>query len=377
MKTTPNSAGNNGVSVNADTGISVVGIAVGFAKSDAFAGAGSAVVNQVGCTTTALIENSNITTSDAGSTPAAVVVAAADVVDVTSLTGAFAFGLSYGGVGISLGLNLVEESVTAQVNHSNITIPSGDLHVTADSRTIFTNVAVSGAISNGYGAYVGSGAEDISHTSTSASLDGLAGDEIVANGNIVVAATSKLTQTGIAGAVAGSPEALALGISNVTISTSNTTTATIGDGLLVIGRGTVPSTYTDISATNANGDLLTRSVQGISVSAVSIQQLTEDTTTLSGGSAGLAGSGSVALIGQPDAPETTQASVGLSALNVEKSFGPSALLNKTTLDLGYHHAFFTGQPLVYKKGSGAALSGLTDGATYFAIVNGINLTHVA
>ena len=185
-----------------------------------------------------------------------------------------------------------------------------------------------------------------------------------------------MTQTGVAGSVAGSSKALALGISNATLSTSNATTATIGDDLLVIGRGFNPAYPTDISATNANGDLLTRSVQGVSVSAVSIQQLSEASTTLSGGKSGVAGAATVAVIGRDDAPETTRASIGLSRVNVEPTFGSSALLNSTTLDLGYAHGFITGTPLVYEPGTGTAMSGLSPNNTYFAIFDNNNPTRL-
>jgi hypothetical protein len=66
----------------------------------------------------------------------------------------------------------------------------------------------------------------------------------------------------------------------------------------------------------------------------------------------------------------------LSRVNVEPTFGSSALLNSTTLDLGYAHGFITSTPLVYEPGTGTAMSGLSPGQTYFAIFDQTNPTRL-
>jgi hypothetical protein len=59
-----------------------------------------------------------------------------------------------------------------------------------------------------------------------------------------------------------------------------------------------------------------------------------------------------------------------------QTFDPAATASATanTIDLGYAHGFTTGQAVDYNDGGSSALGGLTDGNTYYAIVNPNNPT---
>jgi hypothetical protein len=51
-----------------------------------------------------------------------------------------------------------------------------------------------------------------------------------------------------------------------------------------------------------------------------------------------------------------------------RSFNPSTVIANDTINLGYTHGFTTGQKVVYGKGGGVSIGGLSDGQSYFVIV---------
>ena len=56
----------------------------------------------------------------------------------------------------------------------------------------------------------------------------------------------------------------------------------------------------------------------------------------------------------------------------KKTFDPGTKVNVTdnTIDLGADHGLKTGDAVVYSKGTGTAIGGLTEGKTYYVITDG-------
>ncbi|MDP2375510.1 hypothetical protein, partial [Reyranella sp.] len=98
-----------------------------------------------------------------------------------------------------------------------------------------------------------------------------------------------------------------------------------------------------------------------------------------GGSTGIKLASSAANATAGAAIDLTSAGTGTADLTFTKTFDAAAKvdLENDTIDLGAGHGFTAGQAVVYHKGTGTAIAGLTDGTSYNVVLIGANKIKLA
>jgi len=211
-KSTLHHAGRLEVRADNDADVSAAGFTLG---TGALGVAGTAGVNLVNNTTEALVEHTQHSAA-AGD----VVLLAHDHSDVNSLAGALGIGKELAGIGIGFAWNKVQNPVVARVERSKLSPAS--LSVTADSEPDLFSVSAAGAADFNKTAIAGSVSVDTARNTTDAHISN--GSEITSTGSVLVDASDGSTIEAYSGGVAvakGGSVGAAVGVNKIT----NTITA--------------------------------------------------------------------------------------------------------------------------------------------------------
>jgi hypothetical protein len=192
--------------------------------------AGGIAVNQ----TTNEIE-ALITGGSDVSASGAVTVAASDRSTVVGIAGGGAGG-SQVAIGASVAVNLLGNTLTANIDHAHVQSTGSTLEVSASAQTVLVGVGVAGA---GAGTFAGGASVAVNNISNSltASITDSNGDaaglatEVSASGDLAVRASDETTLVVVAGSAAGAGTA-AIGAAAATAQVSNTIKAYV-DGAIV------------------------------------------------------------------------------------------------------------------------------------------------
>ncbi|RZJ07917.1 MAG: hypothetical protein EOO54_23130, partial [Haliea sp.] len=169
-------------------------------------GAGAISLNFVRMNVSAYISNTGSVGNVARSVTAGtgdVIVMARDVSQVNS--GAGALGLSLGkstAVNASVGVNDIQNSVTAQINNAKVVATAGDVLVSAEESARIINVVVGASVSGGGTAFGGSIAVNLIENDIAAGI--IAGSDVYAHGDVSVLAKDTASIATLAGNVSAS-----------------------------------------------------------------------------------------------------------------------------------------------------------------------------
>ncbi len=236
-----------GVVVSADTDDKLFAVSLAGAKADGVAVAGSVgTINVLGLTEATIAagarvndDGSTSTIAQGGASNQDVVVAArAQSLQVTAAGGAAKGGST--AIGAAFGISTMDRDVISSVGTGAHIEAKRDLLVGADSRDTIITFAVGGSQSNSFSG-AGSLSLGILDRTTTAFVDG----DIRLGGNLSVSADANLNAAMIAGAIAVSTSAGAVGIAAAPLITINNTSAEIranADINAGAGNGTVIST---------------------------------------------------------------------------------------------------------------------------------------
>ena len=173
-------------------------------------------------------------------------------------------------MGAAIGSNTITDLTEAYITNSDVTASTGNVAVEAASSPDNSDEVFGGAISKV--AVSGSITVNVITLTTSAYITSTANNVIQANGTVAVAALQDLAFRAIAGAASGS-SSVGVGAGNTTLVTADTTTAYIGPDLTVTGLGNGPAYVAYTGSKNANGDLETENVHGVSVTSIAFQDV--------------------------------------------------------------------------------------------------------
>ena len=258
---------------------SISDIAVGVAGSGDNSASGSVIVNLYSVTTAASIGNSDlINTRETGNLDQSIAVEASDALTIADGAGVIAAGGS-NGIGVAIDLNVFTNyAVSATIGSGSTLNARSNATITAGTTDSFTGLIASANV-GGSAAIGGSVVVDIFSPTTTASIS--PNTSVDAGGSVVVAAAHSTTILNIAGNFGGSGDA-SVGIANSTVVETDSTTAFIGSGDVVIANG-VDSYQTGF------GD-----INGVAVAATSSDNLTAWTVAGAfSGSASVAGSATI------------------------------------------------------------------------------------
>ena len=250
-----------GLTVAADTDDKLFMVAAAGAKGDTTALAGSVgSINVLGTTEATIADNARVNDDGNASTIAAggssvqdvTVAAQAGALQITATGGAAKGGST--AIGAAFGITTMDRDVIASVGTGAFIEARRDLLIHADSRDTIITFAVGGSQSDSF-AGAGSLSLGVLDRTTTAYIDGT----VRVDGNVSVSADARLNAAMIAGSIAISSSAGAVGISAAPLITINNTSAEI--------RGSA-----DINA-NANNTTVVstlegnRSIRGVDVAA--------------------------------------------------------------------------------------------------------------
>jgi len=317
--------------------------AVGAAGSDATAIGGALSINFIRDTIDAHVTGDSTVAADGG-----VVLGASDASGIGALTGGVALALGKSGAGAAVGVNDIADSVDAFVDGSTITAAAGSVELGASSTAAISALTLGGSGAANF-ALGGSVSTNLLRNSIGAYISDSA--TVTARGRVGVTAADKARIRGGAGGIAGS-KSNAVGAALATNDILDTTKA-------YVEASTVTSQEADVD-----------------VSATSDASIVAVTVGGSGaGSFALGGSITVNIIRNvTDAHVSGGAAVdAFGALNVSAT---EARSNEHALDLGFDHAFSTGDAVLYDSGEGTDIGGLTSDQTYYVIVDKFDASQV-
>ncbi len=250
-----------GLTVAADTDDKLFMVAIAGAKGDTTALAGSVgSINVLGTTEATIANNARVNDDGNASTIAAggssaqdvTVAAQAGALQITATGGAAKGGST--AIGAAFGITTMDRDVIASVGTGAFIEARRDLLVHADSRDTIITFAVGGSQSDSFSG-AGSLSLGVLDRTTTAYIDGT----VRVGGNVSVSSDARLNAAMIAGSIAISSSAGAVGISAAPLITINNTSAEIrgnADIAADAGNTTVVSTL--------EGD---RSIRGVDVAA--------------------------------------------------------------------------------------------------------------
>ena len=294
--------------------------------------------------------------------------------DIYAGTGSLGISTKGLGVGLSVAYNEIEDTVQAYIYDTDVHVVNGDVLLDAYETSAIYSGALGGGFANKAGAS-GSASANTVYNNTKAYISGAA--DITADGSVVVSAADELDIVTVAGAISGASKG-AIGAATVVVITDNDTHAYIGANTRVnaLGNQDYVAIYNgdrdnDGYISVGSDDLLTNDFKGVAVIAVSF----EDIVSTAAGGAGamnLAAGGSVVTT---VLDETTLAYINggaiVNAINVYTSdFDASSAVDEgdNSITISGGHDFQTGDAVVYHAG-GSEDIGLTDGATYYVVVD--------
>lgn len=353
----------NGIRINATTNEDLYGIAAAGSGGEKFALAASPTVNTISSTTKAYIGDADVNKGTA-LTPGS-----DQSVKVTAIEDTFVVGVGGGlaisgkvGVGASVDTEVITRTVEAYISESAYVKAAAD--VVVDAQAILKEYSVAATAAVAYGgsgvavegsvsavvlndtvnAYIGTGAtvaagnnvliaagDQVDLVVVDAGVAGGGGagfggsvavitqtdtvsayiaDEasVTAGGNIGIQALSDADILAIAGSLSIGGKA-GVGISNTTLVRSDTVKAYVGADAHITASGTKEELAVLTGAKDDDGNILTENVKGLSVAAVSFEDIIAVAAGgAGGGTAGVAGSAVVNVL-----TETTQASIGQGA----------------------------------------------------------------
>ena len=271
-----------GVTVVATEKAKSIGVAVGASFASQAALGGSVVVNETTNKTTAWINQATVTSKGTS------LVNAQDTTSVDSSGGAVEAGGTAAIGAAALG-NTITNTVTAYVASSTVKAGDGDVQVLASSTPNIFALAVGGGGSSTVEVN-GSIAVNKVTLTTTAYITGTASNLISAFGTVAASALENLSVDSATGSVGGAGTA-AVGIANSDVITNDSTSAYVGSGIQVVGLGNGTAYPAYNGTMDAQGNLQTESVYGVSVTADSFQNVINVAVGAQGaGSAAVAGS---------------------------------------------------------------------------------------
>ena len=242
----------------------VVGIAAAGAGSQKVAIAGSTVINVFTDTIDAHIKSSTIIAG------AAVALSASDRTIGVAGAGGVAVSTGQAGVGAAIGLNLVFNSTTADINASTVTSTASTVGVSATAQEVLVAATLAGAGGEKF-ALGGSISGDIVINTVKASITG--GSTVTAAGNISLDADDSSTLVVVAGGFSGSSKT-AVGAAASTIYEGNTIKANIDASTVTSTGGKVMLTAgIDPPATAINPSSLALGTSGLTMPASTGSQI--------------------------------------------------------------------------------------------------------
>ena len=347
-----------------------VAVAVAIAKGEmapAISAAVSMIDNEIGTVISGQKADGIVSTGD-------VHLTASNDPDITAVAGSVGVSTKGLGVGLSVAYNEIDDTVSASVYGTDIYVINGNLILDAEQKSVIISIAAGGGFAN-KAAGAGSASTNTIYTTTSAFIDGTV--DITADGSVIVSAADEVDITTIAGGVAIAQNG-AIGLATSIVITDSTTEAYLGSNVHVNALGNQGPVAVNSGDRDEDGNLETVNFKGVGVLAVSF----EDILSVAAGGAGaesLAAGGSVVVT---TLDETTRATIGagavINAVNVYTSgFDASSAVDESddSIDLGSGQVFHTGDAVVYHSG-GAEDIGLTDGATYYIIVDPLDATTI-
>ncbi len=296
----------HGILIDATAKDSLISVAAGGSFGGTVAFSGSVLVNTMTSNVDAFIgAGAKINENNAGaSTDQSVRLRAQEQTDIISVAGSIAASRT-AGIGGAVDVEILTRNVKAHIDAGATVNASNNVTLDAASRESMTNVAASVA-AGGTAGISGSAAVLVLNNTTEASIGDSA--NIVADGSVVVASENSVKALPIAGSVGVGAKA-GVGLSNATIVETDTTTAIIGTGALVLAKSTRPAVSVRSGARDQNGNPLSESFTGVSVTAVSRQDLDPVSVSFGGGLfAGISATAPVVVLN-----ETTQATIGSGA----------------------------------------------------------------
>lgn len=240
----------------ADIDIPLASVAVsGGGTTGDFAGAGSAGINLHETSTWAIVDRQAIVGGKS------LDVSAADTSDLATMAGAI--GVSSGGVGIGLGLdlNILHKDTLASIGRGAEVTTDASLQIHADSTETLTSVGATAGVGNSVGGAASAAVQVIETTTHAAVEDGTDATDhatLVAGGPITVSAHGSLDTKLIAGSV-GAGGTAGIGAANTTLVHTDAVEARVGDWTEVNSQGRLAvhadstETYLTIGAAGAAG----------------------------------------------------------------------------------------------------------------------------
>ncbi|MBC8508279.1 MAG: hypothetical protein H8D34_25770, partial [Chloroflexi bacterium] len=212
---------------------------------------------------------------------------------------------------------------------------------------------------------------------TKAYIDGVS--TISADGSVAVQALDNLSVVTIAGSLAISFGFGALGIANSDVITDNDVLAYIGNNSRVDARGNQAAIQIYTGDKNSNGDQITQAFNGVAAVAVSYEDVTN--IAIAGAGAETVAVGGSVIVTVMD--ETTSAYIGAGAVINAANTYQSGFDSQSAVDGGAEtitlgaHGFVTGDAVRYSKNSGANSIGLSEGVTYYVVVDPLDSTKIS
>jgi hypothetical protein len=415
--------GTGGVAVAADEEAKTVTIAFGVAAAGNFALGGS-----VGVNVTDNVVDAHISTGSVVNSVGTVEVKATDTASVFAGTGGLALA---GGAaaGAALASNDIADTIKAYIDASSVSASAGDVRVEASSTPTVDSGTVGGAGSLDV-AVGGSITVSVIDDTTQAYLSG-GTTAVTADGNVVVSAYQDLNLGIGSGGFAAAGEA-AVGLANSTIITNDNTEAYIGAGVTALGKGNRDAYPAYTGKKNGLGNPITEDFRGVSVTSVSFQDvLGLAVGGAGGGTAGIAGSATVEVIGETSkahvdggaqvnvettpnsaqgvnihATNSTRVIAGAGGVGGGGAVGVGAgidvgVITKDTeayiadasstthyfgttavdtladaIHVGANTPLHNGDSVVYHNGGGTSIGGLADGTTYYVIKSDPQATEI-
>ena len=272
-------------------------LSVGAAGAKKLAIAGSVSVNAIYNTIDAHISNA----SDID-TAGDVSVIAQDDSSIKSLAGQVAISLQSSSDGAAVGVNMIDNTVKAYVDNSNVdTISAGNLIVKADETATIHSISAGGTGAKGF-TLGGSVSVNLPDIIVQAYISG--SKPIVVDGSVLISASDEMDTWTLAGNVSISLKSPAVGISNVTLVTDNTVEAYVDENVILQSRGNDSGldVYTGLKK---DDERTTEKINGLAVVAVSFEDFDSFAVGGSGGGGiGIAGSATVSVL-----DETTKATI--------------------------------------------------------------------
>ncbi len=297
----------NGMLIDATAKDNLISVAAGGSFGGTVAFSGSVVVNTMTSNVDAFIgAGAKINENNAGaSANQSVQLRAREQTEIISVAGSLAASRT-AGIGGAVDVEILTRNVRAHIDAGADVNALNNVAVNAVSGESMINVAASVA-AGGTAGISGSAAVLVLNNTTDASI----GDNatVVADGSVVLGAENSVKALPIAGSVGAGAKA-GVGLSNATIVETDTTKAFIGTGALVLAKSTRAPVSVRTGLRDQNGNLLSANFTGVSVTAMSRQDLDPVSVSFAGGLfAGISASAPVVVLN-----ETTQATIGSSAL---------------------------------------------------------------